>query len=226
MITDINENIDDSNTGKFVDKTWGSPSCVDEPAQQLLNKLKEEDLPSALPRNSIIQYDVKWHQNGINPGESLEHAQYIEKLCTDFYAALTEKINQGINENELNLKEDALTDEIFQHGSFCRKKWELFHGRDNYLTTVKEKLEKDQVVVLFGESGCGKTSLMAKIAMKVKKWLGKQTASLVVRFIGTTPDSSNVRSLMRSICEQIVKANPSRNSEEKKVPQVGRCGKW
>ncbi|XP_068701494.1 protein qui-1-like [Montipora foliosa] len=220
VITDINDNMGDSNTGKFVDKTWGSPSSVDEPALQLLHKLKEEDLPVALPSNSVIQYNVKWHKNGIDPGASHEHADYIEKLCTDFYNILTDKINQGIDENQLNTKEDALTDEILQHGSFCRKKCELFHGRDEYLTTVRERLKKDQVVVLFGESGCGKTSLMAKIAMQMKKWLEKETASVIVRFIGTTPDSSDARSLMRSVCEQICKANASEDQEEeKKVPQ-------
>ena len=220
VITDIHDNIGDSNAGKFVDKTWGNPSTVDEPAQQLLNKLREKDLPEALPRNSVIQYDVKWHSNGIDPTASQEHAKYIEKLCTDFYDTLTDKINRGIEEDRLIDTEDPLTNEIFQHGSFCRKKCELFHGREEFLITVKEKLMKDQVAVLSGESGCGKTSLMAKIATKVKEWIGKDSATVVVRFIGTTPDSSDARSLIRSICEQIVKANASEDSKEEKVPQV------
>lgn len=222
VITNISDNMSDSNAGKFVDKTWGDPSSVDEPAQQLLNKLREKDLPEVLPSNSILQYDVTWHENGIDPSSSQEHAQYIEKLCTDFYDTLTDRINRGIDEDQSIHKEDPLTEEIFQHGSFCKKKCELFHGRDEFLTTVKERVMKDQVAVLFGESGCGKTSLMAKISMDVKQWLETETATVVVRFIGTTPDSSDVRSLMRSICEQISKANTSEDSEEKKVPQVSK----
>ena len=50
----------------------------------------------------------------------------------------------------------------------------IIHGRNEYMATVREKIKKDQVAVLFGESGCGKTSLMAKIAMEVKKWLGER----------------------------------------------------
>ena len=57
---------------------------MDEPAQQLLNKLREKDLPEALPSNNIIQYDVKWPSNGIDPTASQEHAKYIEKFCTSW----------------------------------------------------------------------------------------------------------------------------------------------
>lgn len=220
VITDINDHIGDSNAGKFVDKTWGNPSSVDEPAQQLLNNLREKDLPEALPSNNVITYDVKWHSNGIDPSASQEHAQYIEKLCTDFYDTLTDRISRGIGEDQSIDKEDPLTNGIFQHGSFCKKKCALFHGRDEFLTSVKEKVKEHQVAVLFGESGCGKTSLMAKISAEVKKWLGKDAATLVIRFIGTTPDSSDARSLMRSICEQIYKADTSEDSKDEKVPQV------
>ena len=225
VITDIGDNMGDSNAGKFVDKTWGNPSTVDEPAQQLLNKLREKDLPEVLPSSNIIQYNVKWHNNGIDPSASQEHAQYIEKNCTDFHDTVTEKINRGIEEDKSIHTEDPLTDEIFQHGTFCKKKCESFHGRHEFLTTVKEEVKKDQVAVLFGESGCGKTSLMAKIAMEVKKWLDTEEATVVVRFIGTTPDSSDVRSLIRSICQQICKANVTEDSEEKTVPQVNEYSK-
>jgi len=126
VITDIGDNIGDSNVGKFVDKSWGHPSSVDEPAQQLLNKLREKDLPEALPNNSVIQYDVKWNSNGIDPSASQEHSKYIEKLCTDFYDILIDRINQGVKEDQSINTEDPLTNEIFQHGSFCKKKCELF----------------------------------------------------------------------------------------------------
>lgn len=220
VITDIDDKIEDTNTGKFIDKTWGNPSSVDMPAQQLLGKLREKDLPEVLTSSNVIRYDVKWHSNGIDPSASQEHAQYIEKLCTDFYDTLTDRINRGIEEDQSTNTEDHLTEELFQHGSFCKRKCELFHGRDEFLTTVKETIKKDQIAVLHGESGCGKTSLMAKVAMGVKKWLGEDTAIVVTRFIGTTPDSSDARGLMRSICQQICRAD--KNSENETVPQVDK----
>lgn len=220
VITDLDDNLSDSNSGKFLDKTWGDPSSVDKNAQDLLNKLREKDLPEALPNNNVIQYDVKWHSNGIDPSTSKEHAQYIEKLCTDFYGTLTDNINLGIDDDRLIDAMDPITNEIFQQGMFCKKKCELFHGRDEFLTLVKEKVTRDRVAVLFGESGCGKTSLMAKIATEVKKWVNEDSTTVVFRFIGTTPDSSDARSLMRSICQQIVRVDASEDSEEENVPQV------
>lgn len=216
VITDIDDNIADTNAGKFIDKTWGNPSSVDKPAQQLLNELREKDLSDALTSTNVIQYDVKWHSNGIDPSALQEHAQYIEKLCKDFYDTLTDRINHGIEEDQSTSKEDDLTEEIFEHGSFCKRKCELFHGRDEFLTTVKETVKKDRVAVLYGESGCGKTSLMAKVAMEVKNWLDKDSATVVTRFIGTTPDSSDVRGLMRSVCQQICRAA----DDGETVPQV------
>ncbi|KAJ7375739.1 hypothetical protein OS493_039208 [Desmophyllum pertusum] len=142
VITDIDDKIEDSNTGKFIDKTWGNPSSVDKPAQQLLGKLREKDLPKALTSSNVIRYDVKWHRNGIDPSASQEHAQYIEKLCTDLYDTLTDRINRGIEEDQSTNTEDHLTEELFQHGSFCKRKCELFHGRDEFLTTVKETIKE------------------------------------------------------------------------------------
>ena len=220
VITDLDDNLGDSSSGKFLDKTWGNPSTIDKNAQDLLNKLREKDLPEALPNNNVIQYDVKWHSNGIDPSTSQEHAQYIEKLCTDFYGTLTDKINHGIEEDRVIDTKDPITNEIFQQGTFCKKKCKLFHGRDEFLTKVKEKVTRDRVAVLFGESGCGKTSLMAKIATEVKKWVNEDSTTVIFRFIGTTPDSSDARSLMRSICQQIVRIDASEDSEEEKVPQV------
>ena len=200
---------------------------MDESAQDLLKQLRENHLPEALTSSNVIQYDVKWHRNGINPGSSSEHFQYIEKLCADFYKTLTDKISQGIEENDSVNAEDPLTEEVFQHGSFCKRKSELFYGRDEFLTSVQKAVTNDRVAVLHGESGCGKTSLMAKIATKVKKWLGKESTSVVLRFIGTTPDSSDLRNLLQSICEQLSRAHQTgeenRDDGEEKaqgVPQV------
>ena len=218
VITDINDKVAESNAGKFIDKTWGNSSSVDASAQQLLQNLREKDLPEALTNNNVIQYDVKWHSNGIDPSASQEHAQYIEKLCTNFYDTLTERINRSIEEDQSTNREDPLTEEVFQHGSFCKRKCELFHGRDEFLSKVKDTIITERVAVLYGESGCGKTSLMAKVAMDVKKWLAGDSATVVTRFIGTTPDSSNARSLLHSICQQINRSNE--DTEDKTVPQV------
>lgn len=57
---------------------------------------------------------------------------------------------------------------------------------------------------MYGESGYGKTSLLAVASVRVFDWIGDDTSVIVVRrFLGTTPDSTNVGSLLASVTNQI-----------------------
>lgn len=166
-----------------------------------------------------MTYDVKWSENGIDPSSVPEHSEYIEKLCKDFFVTLTEMIDNGIKESETSDSKDSFAEEIFQHSSFCQKKCTSFHGRKEFLEAAKKTLlEHDKHgVVLHGESGCGKTSIMAKIATEMKQWVEDQSAVVVLRFIGTSPDSSGIRTLLRSICIQLCKAT---GQDTEAVPEV------
>ena len=199
--------------------TWGTSSSVDDAAQKFLNVLREKDIPQALPSTNIVSYDVKWSDNGVDPSVSTEHSRYIEKLCKDFYGTLTQMIESGIQEKETSGVRDAFAEEIFQHASFCQKKCKSFHGRKEFLEASKNTLvnHKKHSVVLHGESGCGKTSIMAKIATEVKKWVKDESAIVVLRFIGTSPDSSGIRPLLRNVCIQLCKAT---GQEVEDIPEV------
>ena len=192
---------------------------MDDAAQTFLNVLRENDIPQALPSTNIVNYDVKWSDNGVDPSTSKEHSNYIEKLCKDFYDTLTQMIENGIQEKEASGSRDVFAEEIFQHGSFGQNKCKSFQGRKEFLEASKNTLldHDKQCVVLHGESGCGKTSIMSKIATKVKRWVGNESAIVVLRFIGTSPDSSGIRPLLRSICIQLCKAT-GQDTEE--IPEV------
>ena len=57
---------------------------------------------------------------------------------------------------------------------------------------------------MYGESGYGKTSLLAVASIRVFDWIGEDASVIVVRrFLGTTPDSTNVGSLLKSVTDQI-----------------------
>ena len=166
-----------------------------------------------------MSYDIKWSEGGVDPSISDEHFQYIEKLCKDFYDTLIQMINKGIEEKESSDARDGFAEEIFQHGSFCQNKCKSFHGRKEFLEASREVLvnHENHAVVLHGESGCGKTSIMAKIVTKVKQWLEDDSAIVVLRFIGTTPESSGIRPLLRSVCVQLCRAT-GQNTEN--IPEV------
>ncbi|GFO35138.1 NACHT and WD repeat domain-containing protein 1, partial [Plakobranchus ocellatus] len=59
--------------------------------------------------------------------------------------------------------------------------------------------------IIHGPSGCGKTSIVAMAARKAHEIIGK-TGITVLRFIGTTPDSTTLTSLLISVIGQVLKA--------------------
>lgn len=64
--------------------------------------------------------------------------------------------------------------------------------------------EADKPLVLYGAGGCGKTSLLAKsAAMSATVWFKDVKPISIVRFLGTTPDSSALTPTLISICQQV-----------------------
>lgn len=82
-----------------------------------------------------------------------------------------------------------------------------FQGRADILERVRHYIQglSKQPLVLWGEGGCGKSSMLAKIASDSTSWFSSKhcTPIRLVRFLGTTPDSSSIGPLLRSVCQQI-----------------------
>lgn len=217
VITDLDQNVQSQKAGNFVDKDWGS-GTVDHEAQSLLETLREKDVPGVLPKQNIKQYDVAWSSNGIDPETTPQHAKYIDDLCKTFYDTLTSMIDKAVGKRrEVEIK-DNLIEEVTGHLSFCLKKCQAFHGRGEFLEEMRKLVtDRHRTVVIHGESGCGKTSIMAKACTLVRTWIGNDDCIVVTRFIGTSPDSSSIRPLLRSICTQLCRAS---GEDPSAVPQV------
>ena len=96
-------------------------------------------------------------------------------------------------------------------GKFCptdsTKK--VTRGIDEYL-----KKHDDAALVVWGKSGAGKTYLMSKVVSDAIEGAAaadtqqgeKSQGVVVVRFLGTSPASSNVRNLLESLCRQLSRA--------------------
>lgn len=85
------------------------------------------------------------------------------------------------------------------------KNFQVFYGREDTLERIKEYMlgDSDKPLVLYGEGGCGKTSLLAKSAgLTSSMWLTGKKPINVIRFLGTTPDSSALTPTLISICQQ------------------------
>jgi len=128
--------------------------------------------------------------------------------------------------------ESPILEEVLSHILFCQSKAAMFHGRENILQEIRHYLslslppskegeregeeEERGPFILYGESGCGKTSVMAKIILEACQ--DPSSPIVIARFLGTTTESSTLPKLLRSLCLQLclVLSVPSDN-----LPHLG-----
>lgn len=103
-----------------------------------------------------------------------------------------------------------------------------FVGRERILSTIagyfrfddsvtgSDSPDRDRVLAVHGSSGCGKTALLAVAAGKISE---SEAPVVVLRFLGTGVDSSTARSVLHSICSQLVRIYQDRRRDDNPVPE-------
>ena len=79
--------------------------------------------------------------------------------------------------------------------------------------------------VIYGSSGCGKTSIMAKVVERlctVDKLFDKEPIC-IARFLGTSPLTSNLHQVLVSICQQLMKLQGKTWEEPEKLSDLIKC---
>ncbi|XP_077984721.1 NACHT domain- and WD repeat-containing protein 1-like [Glandiceps talaboti] len=170
----------------------------------LLEELKDKHIPSTLPLQNIVSYTVACCSSGFDPSSITEHQEYLDRFCQDFQSKLQEKVEEAIKERKQSEVTDQVFREVLQHARFCNSKCEMFHGQADALQTIKTYVtgQSKTPLVIYGESGCGKTSMIAMAAKSTRGWF-PGGAVTVLRFIGTTPDSTTLRRTLYSISKQL-----------------------
>ncbi|CAF1120923.1 unnamed protein product [Rotaria magnacalcarata] len=205
-IEDIHSHLSDSKASKFIDVNYsndGEP-IIDQEAEQLLTRLKHTRIPDVLQSNNIYSYKVHWTPKGIN---RRDHAEYIAKFNEDFYNAIIQQID-SCAKARIMIVSDPLHHEILEHAIQCKTYVAKFHGRTDVLDKLEKHIKNDhenRPCAVYGASGCGKTSVMAKAATEALKWWSDRSVSVILRFLGTTPSSSTVYKTLLSISHHICK---------------------
>ena len=63
----------------------------------------------------------------------------------------------------------------------------MFRGREEVLESVRKYLvhgKSNQPLVIYGESGCGKTSVLSKVASLAHTWLSDVRPVVILRYLG------------------------------------------
>lgn len=167
---------------------------VDEYAQEKLTQLRDSKIP-----NKIAKY--------MSYSEAVPDkiTDYVKELCDHVCKAMTERIFENY-ENRLHVEDDRVFQEAVQHRNHANEKASLFVGRENEIKTIMGHIRSTTAkpLVIHGQSGCGKTALMAVAAKKAKDVC---THSVVVlRFLGTTGQTASARLLLLNVCSQISRA--------------------
>jgi NACHT domain- and WD repeat-containing protein len=189
----------------------GPNKCRDPVATAKLDGLKGT-LKGILPRQNVRDdelhselevekpYKVRWTgpdpQDPNKPPITLDH---IPLLCGEVYAALRSVIEDEINQME---EVDPLARETDAHEEFAKDRARLFTGRTGIVDRIGSYIEQrtGSPLVVWGAPGSGKSAVIARAGQLAEE---RYPGAIVLRFIGVTPESSNVRSLLDSLCRQI-----------------------
>ncbi|HMS38825.1 MAG TPA: DUF4062 domain-containing protein [Pyrinomonadaceae bacterium] len=197
--------------GKFFE--FDKNKQPNEIANRKLANLKKR-LRDTLPKQNVHDYSAQWLENsdsdmphttdhiGTLPDNLEDCLKLLDEdpktanLCVDVWRQLAPAILEEIGKIK---KVSDVKKEKDDHEKFGTDRAKHFVGRTDYLDKIREYVEADnrrQPLCLWGESGSGKSALMAYAAEQIKD-------DLVVRFIGATPPSSDIRALLESLCQEI-----------------------
>ncbi|XP_068248399.1 NACHT and WD repeat domain-containing protein 2 [Palaemon carinicauda] len=175
---------------------------IDGEAMKLLSDLRDVRLPARIEATNYHRYTVEWiGREGL---DKATHAEYLQEFCTHFYKGITKLLDRAMRKED-NSSQGKIVTEILQHLHACKNSVMVFYGREEELQRAEEYIKgpSQTPLLLHGAGGCGKTSLLSKIAANCFIWLGEVKPILVIRFVGTSPESTALTALLTSICHQI-----------------------
>ncbi|KAG9467153.1 hypothetical protein GDO78_015505 [Eleutherodactylus coqui] len=186
----------------FIDVT--EDGCPDTEAQELLGDLKTR-ITQKHPDK------VKTHTVDIN--KPILKKAYLQKLCDQVIAVINHQILNSLSRKDGDQLESKhpwlgwLTQEVTHHLVLSCKKLQIFCGRQDMLQRIVGHVTDKDIrppLVIYGASGSGKTALMCKAFDMVKHLVANnENYILVLRLLGTSPQSSEIHDVLKSICYQV-----------------------
>lgn len=176
---------------------------LDTESSKLLGNLRDERVPNKIESTNLQKYTVEWIGR---EGLDIEtHEEYLNHFIAHFYKNTIKLVDRAMRKEDSSAQGQIVT-EILQHLHACNNSVKVFYGREENLEHIQRHMlgDSDKPLVLYGEGGCGKTSLLSKSAALVAtEWFADKKPINIIRYLGTTPDSSALTPTLISICQQV-----------------------
>ena len=183
-------------------------TVLDKTAQNLLSEMVTKKIPKAVEGDIQRKYELEWKGVRLEDSEDTDQQAYLAQFTSDFITDMTNLIDLNYKRNQVSVEQEYkhLLYEVVHHTKFAKSKLELFCGRKEEIDKIRGLLqtpgEENEPIIVHAPSGYGKTSLLAKCASMVKQWFQADTVT-VLRFLGTSAESSNIRSTLLSVMSQL-----------------------
>ena len=161
------------------------------------------EITITVPLNKFFRYEIEWiGREGLAPET---HNEYLNSFINHFYKHVLKLVDRAMKKED-NSEQGKIVTELLQHLHGCKNNCDVFFGRTDDLAKMKDYVTgpSTKPFVMFGAGGSGKSSLLSMTAYKaINEWLVPAQPLLLIRFCGTTPNSTSLGPLMKSICQQL-----------------------
>ena len=148
---------------------------------------------------NIHGYTLQWRESGMRATDLAQFGQEVYAALRDVILGQIAKITSVSPEAR---EQDA-------HRAFGDERGRGFIGRAEPLADIAACLRDGcfGVLAVVGPSGSGKSALMAEAVRRARETYGED--AVLARFIGATPDSANILSLLRNLVAEIRRRYPA-----------------
>ena len=175
--------------------------------QQSLGTLKHE-VSSRIGEQRVIVPNAPVAWDGTAPvlGEDYERT-FAARVLAVLTASITEELEHPTVDHVPGGSDspDPVDQEVAAHRRFAGERRAYFTGRERELALIDDYLDGEQPrpLVVHGGGGTGKSAVMAEALRRAEQ---RGRATVVTRFVGATPGSSDGRSLLASLCQELARA--------------------
>ena len=202
-IKNIDQHLDAKNAKTFVDITKHT-RVWDTLKKEKMTRLKsniEDSLANANVHTSTI------HLNGCALEES-KSEEYIKNIARHFYSTVTSLVDAEVRKIE-SICKDKLCKQVICNWNYVKQYSTDFAGREEVLSSIKVYLlsETDQPLIIYGGTGSGKSTTLAKAASDINEAIENSDLSMptsvITRFIGQSGTSEDIQQLLYYLCHQL-----------------------